>query len=100
MAAPKGPILCRSIRKGLSLIEAASGEEIVRLEIGAFEHAAFTPESGEFVVADKKHLDVWDTSTGKRLHRMAWPESVAEFAGRGDGMFSGFCYRVAVRPRA
>jgi WD40 repeat protein len=68
-------------RKGLSLIEAASGDEICRLEIGNFDYVAFTPDGRAVIVTDKKHLHVWDTATGEHLHQMAWPESVRDARG-------------------
>jgi hypothetical protein len=68
--------------KGLSLIETASGEEIFRLEIGEFDHVAFTLDGCGLVVTDKKDLCVWDTATGERLHRMTWPDSIQD--GRGE----------------
>jgi WD40 repeat protein len=72
--------------KGLSLIETASGQEVVRLQISKFDHVAFTPDSRAVVVEDKKELSVWDTATGERLHRMEWPESIRD--ERGDAKLS------------
>jgi WD40 repeat protein len=62
--------------KGLSLIETASGQEVVRLGIGKFDYVAFTPDGRAIVVADKQEFSIWDAATGERLHQMAWPETV------------------------
>jgi len=67
--------------KGLSLIETASGQEVVRLDIQRFDHVAFTPEGRALVVTDKKKLSIWDAATGERLHQMEWPESVRNVRG-------------------
>jgi WD40 repeat protein len=72
--------------KGLSLIETATGQEVVRLEIGKFDYVAFTPDSRAVVVADRHKLSVWDAATGERLHQMDWPESVRD--ERGDAKLS------------
>ena len=68
--------------KGLALLEAATGEEIFRLDIGDFEHAAFTPDSRALIVADKKSLRVWDTLTGQLLRQMPWPRSIINEDGK------------------
>jgi len=62
---------------GAGEVEAASGEEVVRVETGEFDHAAFTPDGRGVALADKTNLHVWDAVTGESLHQMAWPESVA-----------------------
>jgi hypothetical protein len=67
--------------KGLSLIETASGQEVVRLDIRRFDHVAFTPDGRALVVVDKQKLSVWDAATGERLHQMEWPESVRDIHG-------------------
>lgn len=67
--------------KGLSLIETASGQEVVRLDIRRFDYVAFTPDGRALVVTDKHKLSVWDTATGQRLHQMDWPESVRNERG-------------------
>lgn len=67
--------------KGLSLIETASGQEVVRLEIRKFDYVAFTPDSRAVVVADQQKLSVWDVATGERLHQVEWPESVRDQRG-------------------
>jgi hypothetical protein len=67
--------------KGLSLIETASGQEVVRLEIRRFDHVAFTPDGRALVVADKQKISVWDAATGERLQQMEWPESVRDGYG-------------------
>jgi WD40 repeat protein len=72
--------------KGLCLIETASGQEVVRLDIRRFDHVAFTPDSQALVVADKQKLSVWDAATGERLHQREWPESVRD--GHGYGKIS------------
>ncbi|HEY7328167.1 MAG TPA: WD40 repeat domain-containing protein [Gemmataceae bacterium] len=72
--------------KGLSLIETATGQEVVRLEIGNFNYAAFTPDSRAVVVVDRHKLSVWDTAMGERLHQMDWPESIRD--ERGDAKLS------------
>jgi RNA polymerase sigma factor (sigma-70 family) len=72
--------------KGLSLIETASGQEAVRLNIRRFDSVAFTPDGRALVVTDKQKLSVWDAATGERLHQMAWPESVRD--ERGDAKIS------------
>ncbi|HEY7312019.1 MAG TPA: WD40 repeat domain-containing protein [Gemmataceae bacterium] len=70
--------------KGLSLIETASGQEIVRLEIGPFDYVAFAPDSRAVVTADTQKLSVWDAATGERLHQMEWPESVRDWRGEAN----------------
>jgi WD40 repeat protein len=67
--------------KGLSVIEAATGEEIFRLEIGEFDQVAFTPDGRSVIVADKRNLRVWDAITGERLHQMEWPRRVVNTRG-------------------
>jgi RNA polymerase sigma factor (sigma-70 family) len=79
--AEPNPIRERFDVKGLSLIETASGQEVVRLDIRRFDYVAFTPDGRALVVADKQQLSVWDTATGERLHQMAWPESVRDGHG-------------------
>jgi WD40 repeat protein len=69
-------------RKGVSLIETATGDEIFRLEIGEFDCLAFTPDGRGLVVADGKSLRVWDTDTGKRLHQRVWPEGIRDAHGK------------------
>ena len=68
--------------KGLSLIETATGQEIVRLDIRRFDYVSFTPDGRALVVTDKKKLSVWDATTGQRLHQIEWPEGVRN--GRGE----------------
>jgi WD40 repeat protein len=65
-------------RQGVALIEAATGEEIFRLQIDAFDRIAFTPDGRGLVVADGKYLRVWDSNSGERLHRMPWPDSLRD----------------------
>ncbi len=65
-------------RKGVALIEAATGEELFRLEIDAFDRLAFTPDGRGLVVADGKYLRVWDTNSGERLHRIRWPDGLRD----------------------
>jgi WD40 repeat protein len=60
-----------------SLIEVASGEEIVQLDWKAPNKLAFTPDGRGMVVSDHKDLSVWDTDTGEKLHQTAWPDSIA-----------------------
>jgi WD40 repeat protein len=79
---PRKQLLIEAEVKGLSLIETASGQEVVRLEIRNFYYVAFTPDSRAVVVADKQKLSVWDVATGERLHQMEWPESVEDQRGR------------------
>jgi hypothetical protein len=67
--------------KGLSLIETASGQEVVRLDIRRFDHVAFTPDGRALVVTDKQKLTIWEASTGVRLHQMTWPESIRDEHG-------------------
>ncbi len=67
--------------KGLSLIETASGQEVVRLDIRRFDGVAFTPDGRALVVTDKQKLTIWDAATGERLHQMAWPESIRDEYG-------------------
>jgi hypothetical protein len=62
--------------KGLSLIEAASGEELFRVDPGEFEYIAFTAEGRGVLAANKKSARVWDTESGRLLHEMAWPGSI------------------------
>jgi WD40 repeat protein len=62
--------------KGIALIETASGEEVIRLELKEFEEVAFLPDGRGIVVTDGESLRVWDTDTGARLHQMTWPESI------------------------
>src|SRR5262249_47289526 len=57
----------------VSLIETATGEEIVRLPIGICGRFAFTPDGRALVGADKTRLHVWDTDTGERLYQRKWP---------------------------
>jgi WD40 repeat protein len=79
---PKGNPYFGANREGVSLIETATGEEIVGLEIGEFECMAFTPDGRGLVVADRKSLRIWDADTGERLHQRAWPDSIRD--GRGE----------------
>jgi WD40 repeat protein len=72
--------------KGLSVIETASGQEVVRLDVRRFDHVAFTPDGRAVVVADRQKLSTWDAATGERLHQMEWPESVRD--ERGDAKIS------------
>jgi WD40 repeat protein len=65
-------------RKGVSLIETATGEEVVRLETGDVDCLAFTPDGRGLVVADGESLRVWDADTGERLYQRAWPEGVRD----------------------
>ena len=67
-------------RKGVALIETATGEEVYRLPIGYFDHVAFTPDGRGVLVADKMSLRVWDAITGERLHQMEWPQGIADRA--------------------
>lgn len=66
----------------LSILETASGAEVVRLAAQAFDHIAFTPDSRSLVMVGEKNLRVWDTDTGECLHEMAWPESIRDPHGR------------------
>lgn len=78
-----------------SLIESASGQEIVRLELKAPNKIAFTPDDRGLIVSDHKNLYVWDTVTGEKLHQMAWPDSILRSKDYG-----GYLYvpTVAVLP--
>jgi WD40 repeat protein len=72
---------------GVSLVEAATGEEITRLDITAGWSGrdwafAFTPDSSALVVADQNNLRVWDTANGERLHQMAWPDGLHRTKGK------------------
>ncbi|HZV07238.1 MAG TPA: WD40 repeat domain-containing protein [Gemmataceae bacterium] len=62
--------------KGLSLIEAASGEELFPIEPGEFDYFAFTPEGDGLLAVNKNGVRVWDTETARLLHEMKWPDSV------------------------
>jgi WD40 repeat protein len=64
--------------KGLSLIDSASGEEIIRLEPESFRSMAFTPDGHGLLVVDGERLRVWDTTTGERLHEGKVPERLAK----------------------
>jgi WD40 repeat protein len=68
-------------RTAVCLIEAATGEEIVRLKVGDFGGVAFTPDGRALVVANRRGLRVWDADTGERLHRRAWPEGMRDHRG-------------------
>jgi WD domain, G-beta repeat len=86
---------------GVCLIEAATGEEIVRLEIspgfyGKDWAVAFTPDSRGLVVADLKSLRVWDTASGERLHQRAWPESFLN--AEGEASFTARVTSLATLP--
>ncbi len=61
-----------------SLIEMATGEEVVRLNLPAPNTIAFSPDSRALIVSDHKNLCVWDTVTGEKLHQVAWPDSIAK----------------------
>ncbi len=74
-AEPK-PIRERYDVKGLSLIETASGQEVVRLDIRQFDYVSFTPDGRALVVTDRKKLSVWDAATGELFHQMEWPDGV------------------------
>jgi WD40 repeat protein len=86
--------------KGLSLIEAATGEEIFRREIGPFDHVAFTPDGRGVIVTDRTCLRVLDATTGERLHQTEWPPDVRNLRGEaavcslavlpGDRLATGF----------
>jgi hypothetical protein len=65
---------------GLALIEAVSGEEVLRLEVKAFDDLVFAPDGRVILVADNNGLCVWDVETGTKLHRWKWPESLARKA--------------------
>jgi WD40 repeat protein len=75
------PILETYDVKGLSLIETASGQEVVRLDIRRFDRVAITSDGGALVVTDKQKLSVWDAATGEQLHQMAWPECIRDGHG-------------------
>jgi WD40 repeat protein len=86
---PDGRLLAAAIRqpnsddplyhelKGLSLIKAASGEEVLRLEVKELDDIVFTPDGRGVVVVDSAGLYVWDTATGAKLHQRTWPERLA-----------------------
>jgi WD40 repeat protein len=68
---------------GVALIEAATGEEILRVDLTPEFHDqrwafAFTPDSRNLAIADSNGLRVWDTATGERVHRLIWPESLRQ----------------------
>jgi WD40 repeat protein len=81
----------RFSEKGLCLLETATGEEILHWNIGSIDYVGFTPDGRGVVVADRERLSVWDTTTGARLHQMAWPRG--EEAGEEPS-----AYALAVLP--
>ncbi len=64
--------------KGVALLETATGEEVYRLDIGDFDHVAFTSDGRGVLVADRTSLRVWDAITGERLHQMEWPQGIGD----------------------
>ncbi|HEY7426604.1 MAG TPA: hypothetical protein VH682_20380, partial [Gemmataceae bacterium] len=64
--------------KGLSLIETASGKEVLHWPAPESSLLTFTADGHGLVGVDKDALRVWDVGTGKLLHEMAWPASVGE----------------------
>jgi WD40 repeat protein len=80
---------------GLSLIETASGQEILRLELGeslpesgVFDRIAFSADGRRILVMDGKHLTVWDTDTGTKLHQREQPEGMAVSYSRSGQVFA------------
>lgn len=64
--------------KGLSLIEAATGKEVLSWQTQETYLFAFTRDGRGLVSVDKRALRVWDTATGKQLHQMKWPAGILE----------------------
>jgi len=62
---------------GLALIEAATGTELLRLEIGSLDFLAITPDGRGTITADRSSLSVWDVDTGERMYRLKWPDGIA-----------------------
>ncbi|HTU22729.1 MAG TPA: WD40 repeat domain-containing protein [Gemmataceae bacterium] len=67
-----------------SSIEAASGQEIVRLEWKTPNQVVFTPDARGLIVSDHKNLSVWDTIAGEKMYEMAWPESIVRAKNLDD----------------
>lgn len=65
-------------KRGLSLLETASGKEVLRLSAAECNLFTFTPDGRGLVGVDDKALHVWGVGAGKLLHEMAWPASVME----------------------
>jgi WD40 repeat protein len=64
--------------KGLSLIETATGKEVLSWQTELTHLLAFTIDGRGLVSVDTKTLHVWDVGTGKLLHTMAWPTRFVE----------------------
>jgi WD40 repeat protein len=60
--------------EGFSLMETATGQEVLRLKTGNDPLAAFSPDGRLFVASDEEALHVWDVGTGERLFRRPWTE--------------------------
>ncbi len=71
-------------RKFVSLFETASGEELFHWELKMTEYISFTPDGRAVVAANRDILCVWDATTGKQLHRMAWPASIRDRRGKAN----------------
>jgi WD40 repeat protein len=60
--------------EGFSLIESATGQEVLRLKTGDGCLAAFSPDGRLFATSDGEAIQVWDVGTGVRLFRRPWTE--------------------------
>lgn len=80
---------CQGLRtvedlRGISLIETASGQEILLLKRGEdeplwggwSERMSFTPDGRRLLIADEEDLTVWDTDTGAKLHQRRQPKEM------------------------
>jgi WD40 repeat protein len=76
--------------KGFCLIEAATGQEILRIRtaeqsISGFlpywPFVAFTPDGRAVVWADRTAIYLWDTATGKKLFQRSWPADMCTQQG-------------------
>lgn len=98
VAAPGAPG-SRTIR----LLEVPSGRERMALDVpgGGIDQLAFSPDA-RLAVLTLGRVDVWDTRTGERIHRLALPEAPGGEYRRARAAFSpdGRLLAVATRSAA
>jgi WD40 repeat protein len=70
---PNGDHFDGSSMEAISLIELASGKEVLHIEA---EACHFSPEGRFLATMDHEAIHVWDVATGERLFRRPWPVPV------------------------